>query len=126
MNNTILFTSGDIQLRIHLRDTPTAQAIYKALPIEAALHTWGDEIYFPVDVSVDLEPDAREVVKAGELAFWVEGRCIAVGFGPTPVSQGDEIRLAARTNIWADTRDDVKQLAKLKAGEIVRLYAATD
>jgi len=124
MSQTILFQGGDVQLSIQLRDTPTARAIYQALPIEASIHTWGDEIYFPVDVSVPLESDARDVVEAGELAFWVEGQCIAIGFGPTPISRGNEIRLAARTNIWAETQDDVTQLARLKAGDSVRLEHA--
>jgi hypothetical protein len=124
MSRVILFQGGDVQLSIQLRDTPTARAIYRALPIEASIQTWGDEIYFPVDVSVPLESDARDVVEAGELAFWVEGQCIAIGFGPTPISRGNEIRLAARTNLWADTQDDVTQLARLRAGDRVRLEQA--
>jgi len=121
MSQAILFQGGDVQLSIQLRDTPTAHAIYQALPIEDSIQTWGDEIYFPVDVSVQLESDARDVIEAGELAFWVEGQCIAIGFGPTPISRGNEIRLAARTNIWADTQDDVAQLARLRTADRIRL-----
>jgi uncharacterized protein len=72
---------------------------------------------------VELEPDARDVVQAGELAFWIEGSCIAIGFGPTPISRGDEIRLAARTNIWADTEDDVRQLKIIQAGAPIHIEA---
>jgi len=114
---------ADITLTATLRDTPTARAILAALPIESRAQTWGEEVYFSTPVSVELEPDARDVVQAGELAFWIEGSCIAIGFGPTPISRGNEIRLAARTNIWADTTDDVRQLKTVQAGAPIHLEA---
>ena len=108
---------ADITLTVTPRDTATATAILAALPFESRAQTWGEEVYFKTPVDVDLEPDARDVVQAGELAFWIEGSCIAIGFGRTPISQGDEIRLAARTNIWADTEDNVRQLKAIKTGD---------
>lgn len=112
---------ADVTLTATLRDTPTAQAILAALPIESRAQTWGEEVYFSIPVTAELEADARDVVTAGELAFWIEGSCIAIGFGPTPISRGDEIRLAARTNIWADTNDDVRQLGSIQVGDVVRV-----
>lgn len=66
-----------------------------------------------------MEDNAKDVVEAGEIAFWVEGSCIAIGFGPTPISQGKEIRLAAATNIWADATSDVRQLISLQSQDSV-------
>ena len=114
---------ADILLTATLRNTPTAQAILAALPIDSRAQTWGEEVYFSTPVNVELEQDARDVVQAGELAFWIEGSCIAIGFGPTPISRGDEIRLAARTNIWADTEDDVRQLKIIQAGAPIHIEA---
>ena len=111
--------SGDIELKLDLLDTPTARAISKQLPLTSQVQTWGDEIYFQVPVETDLEENAKDVVEAGEIAFWVEGNCIAIGFGPTPISQGNEIRLAARTNIWAQACDDVTMLRSLKPGDSI-------
>ena len=68
-------------------------------------------------VLADPEPGAKSVVEAGKIAFWVQGSCIAIGFGRTPISRGDEIRLAARTNIWARALDDVRQLASVSDGD---------
>jgi hypothetical protein len=114
-------TIGSVQLEAELFDTPTADAIYAKLPFNAVASTWGDEVYFSTPVHVRREADAKDVIEAGELAFWVEGDSIAIGFGPTPVSRGKEIRLAARTNIWGKALGPVTQLRKVKDGDPIRV-----
>jgi hypothetical protein len=117
----VIFKTGSINITAQLLDTPTAQAIERALPLESTVKTWGEEIYFSVPVTTPLEDDARDVVEPGDIAFWVEGSCIAIGFGPTPISAGEEIRLAAKTNIWAKALDDVKQLKTVKDGDGIQV-----
>ncbi|MEK7261697.1 MAG: cyclophilin-like fold protein [Pseudomonadota bacterium] len=117
-------TIGSVTLDAELFDTPTADAIWNALPFTSKAQTWGEEVYFSTPVSVKREADARDVVQAGELAFWIEGDSIAIGFGRTPISRGDEIRLAARTNIWGSALGDVKQLKNVKAGAAIKLEKA--
>jgi len=114
-------TIGSVELEAELFDTPTADAIYAKLPFNSTASTWGDEVYFSTPVHVRKEADAKDVVEAGELAFWVEGDSIAIGFGPTPISRGKEIRLAARTNIWGKALGPVTQLRQVNDGDLIRV-----
>ena len=71
------------------------------------------------------QKDARAVVTPGEIAYWPDGHAIALGFGRTPISQGDETRLASPCNIWAKAVGDVKTLKTVKAGTKIKVIAAS-
>lgn len=119
----IVIAFDSVAIAAVLRDTPTADALWAALPFSARAMTWGDEVYFETPVSVPREPAARTVVEPGELAFWTDGDAIAIGFGPTPVSRGAEIRLASPANVFADSADDVTVLEVVRAGDRVAVRA---
>jgi hypothetical protein len=81
----IRFDFGTLTLDAELLDTPTAKAI--------------EEVYFDVPVEVAREADARAVITPGEIAYWPQGPAIAIGFGRTPISKGNECRLASPCNV---------------------------
>lgn len=115
------FTIGKADFLVDVRDTPTGQALLRAAPFEARATRWGDEVYFTIPLGVEREADARDVVEPGELAFRVEGEAVVLGFGPTPNSEGSEIRLAMPANIWGRTDFDLRQLAEVEAGDLIRV-----
>ncbi|MCU0897228.1 MAG: cyclophilin-like fold protein [Burkholderiales bacterium] len=104
-----------------LADTPTARALSAALPCDAIAATWGDEVYFELPVSATLEADARQVVAPGEICFWIEGRSLALPFGPTPISRGGEPRLVTRCNVLGRIDGDPRALAGVRDGDRIRV-----
>jgi hypothetical protein len=77
-----------------------------------------------VPLKVAREADARAVITPGEIAFWPQGPAIAIGFGKTPISKGNETRLASPCNVFAKAVGSVKVLNKVKTGEKVRVTLA--
>ena len=119
----IRFDFGALALDAELLETPTARAVAAALPLASSVMTWGEEVYFETPLRIAREKDARAVVTPGEIAFWPDGNCIAIGYGRTPISRGDETRLASPCNIFAHALGDVKALGKVKAGTAVKVTA---
>ncbi len=122
----IRITVGGTSLTGEVYDTPTGRTVLENLPIESTARTWGEEVYFSVPFTVEEEPDARAVVECGELAFWEGGQAIAIGFGPTPISQGTEIRLAAPCNIWGRCLDSARALQGARDGDTVQVTLAEE
>lgn len=110
------------ELRLALRHTPLGQVISDAAPFAASVHTWGQTLMF--DCPIPFIPPVAEtskVVQPGDIAFWVDGSSIVIGYGPTPLSFHNEIRLAHPAVIWADALDDVTLLQDVAAGSRVEV-----
>ena len=121
MSKRMRIHAGAFSLAAELNDSPTAAAIYAALPLEAAAQTWGDEIYFRIPVEQKLEDSAVEVVAVGDLGYWPTGRAFCIFFGPTPASRGDEIRPASAVNVVGKVVEDARVFRAIADGELVRL-----
>ena len=108
-------------LEINLRNTETAKLIAETIPINSKIQIWGEELFFDTNLQVKLEDDAKEVVQLGELAFWTEGSAIAIGYGKTPVSINQEIRLISPCNIWGDGNFKKSDFDNIKTGDEISL-----
>jgi hypothetical protein len=104
----ITITAGDVSAQAVLNDSPTASAIWEALPISARASTWGDEIYFGIPVHLDEASDAKEVVSLGDLGYWSPGHAFCIFFGRTPMSRGNEIRPASAVNVFGRLEGDAR------------------
>jgi hypothetical protein len=116
----IRITAGSVSAFATLDGSPTARAILDALPLEAKAQTWGDEVYFAIPVGLQ-EDGAKPVVALGDLGYWPPGRAFCIFFGPTPASQGDEIRPASPVNVFGRVEGDPTVFSKVRAGATVRL-----
>jgi uncharacterized protein len=118
-------TVGLVAIRIRLAETLTAARIWSTLPLSSTVETWGACIHFEVPVHSGRERNARLNVVPGDICFWSEDNRILIGFGPTPISKPNEIRLMRPCNIWASAIDDVAALSGITPGERVVLQAMT-
>ena len=108
--------AGGEQIRIEFAETPTAARIWAALPINSTAEPWGDSIHFEIPVRSGRDRTARLNARIGDICFWSEDDRVIIGFGPTPISMPNEIRLMSPCNIWAQALDDVSVLRQVRPG----------
>ena len=105
MPREIIIVLGDESIRAELNDSKTADLVFSKLPIEANFSTWGDEIYFTIPVEADSE-NGKDVVEAGEIAYWPPGNAFCIFYGATPGSTEDEIMPASPVNPLGKVKGD--------------------
>lgn len=99
MPTPIVIIIGELQLEAELTNHPVAQAIAAKLPIRFSGDYWGEELYGTIPVRMD-EPDTVDLIdEPGTIAYWPVGKAFCIFWGPTPVSDGEEIRPASPVNI---------------------------
>lgn len=121
MTRGITIVVGSLRVEAQLNDSPTAELVWKSLPVEGSANTWGDEIYFSIPLKADLEEGARDEMERGELAYWPPGMAFCIFFGPTPMSTGDEIRAASAVNPIGKIVGDAAVFRTVKDGAKVRI-----
>ena len=114
MGNKIRITAGAIEAEAELNNTETAEAIWQALPIKGRVNLSGDEVYFSIPLSLQLEA-GQEVVSVGDLGYWPDGNAFCIFFGPTPASQRDEIRPASPVTVFGRVIGDATIFKKVPA-----------
>ncbi len=116
MSKRISIRTGSLAVEAELIGNMTSSVIWESLPLESVVNTWGQEIYFSIPVTVGLE-NGQEIVSAGDIAYWPPGKAFCIFFGPTPASQGSEIRAASKVNVFGKLIGDPGILRRVKDGE---------
>jgi hypothetical protein len=98
------------------KNPKTADAIWNALPIEAQVNRWGEEIYFSTRVNASVE-NAQELVEVGDIAYWPPGKAFCIFFGRTPASTDARPRAASEVNVFARTLGDASTFKRVRDGE---------
>ncbi len=117
---------GQSVIRARLLDTPTADQIWRALPIFSTIEIWGQEVHFGTAVESGRERGARVLATLGDIAWVPEQDWISIIYGPTPTSKKGELRLWSPANIWATALDDVAVLRAARPGEKVSVQAVSE
>ncbi|RLF12503.1 MAG: hypothetical protein DRJ68_02445 [Thermoprotei archaeon] len=119
----IAFEGGvTVYCEVGFEENPkTAEALLKSLPFSSKAELWGDEVYFSVPFTVELE-NARDVVRVGDLAYWPEEPSLCLFFGPTPISPSPSIiKPYSPVNVIGRILGDPSVLKGVKSGEKVRV-----
>jgi len=111
----------DVSAEAEFSGSKTSEAIWDTLPIENTVNTWGEEIYFEIPVKSALDETAKEVVEKGDLGYWPTGKAFCIFFGPTPASEGDEIRPASAVNIVGKVAGNTEVFKNIQQGTNIKL-----
>ena len=119
--NKVRITVGSVQLDAELKSTKTAREVYAALPVESPVNLWGEEFYFKLAGVKDYRETATSQVKVGDVAFWGAGQVVAIFFGRTPMSMGQDPVPADRVNIIGRIIGDASMLRHAMDAPTIRI-----
>ncbi len=117
----IKITIGGIQVVAQLKPNRTAQAVIEALPVNVPINQWGEEFYCKLPGVKDYREIATTQVKIGDVAFWGMGEMLAVFFGRTPMSMGDDPVPADRVNVIGKVLDDPTLLRQAMGASMMKV-----
>ena len=117
----IIISTENLRMEAILAEGSSADIFWNTLPITGQANTWGDEIYFNVNLQIPLDDNASDIVESGDIAFWPPGSAFCIFFGRTPASLGDEVRAASAVNVLGKIDGDEREFRSVPSGEEVML-----
>lgn len=117
----IKISIGNVAVEAELKPNRTAQAVYEALPIETAVNMWGEEFYCKMPGIKDYRETATTQVKVGDVAVWGVGEMLAIFFGRTPMSLGEDPVPADRVNVIGKILGDPRILRQAMGASTIKV-----
>ncbi len=120
----IKLTIDSLEFSGRLYENETAGGIAEMLPLSIRMSRWGDEYYGSINADFPKAMDATDLMKLGELAYWPDGSAFCIFFGSTPISRGNEPRMASAGNPFGILEGDFSGLRDLPGAVTVTVEEA--
>jgi len=111
------FSSG-VRVVCELVDEPELEKLLKSSPFEAEAERWGDEVYFELPVKLGLKGE-RTLMEVSEVAYWPDGNCLCIFFGPTPISKDERPIAYSKVKPLGRVVEGLNRLKEVSNGELV-------
>ena len=110
--------SDNIDLELDDSQCPKTVSLFlKHLPFTLNANIWGDEIYTDPASFYAPEENAKSTVELFDVAFWPPGKAICLFYGPTPISEKNQIKPYSPVNVIGKIiLPDKKILSKITDG----------
>lgn len=110
---SIKFKDFEAEAELLEKELPkTCAAIWQALPFEAKVEVWKEEVYFEIPVKIKLEKPTTRTT-AGDVSYWPDGPAFCIFFGKSqPIGP---------ISTFAVITDGIANFKQLKTGDLVRV-----
>ncbi|HIE35715.1 MAG TPA: hypothetical protein EYP89_00560 [Candidatus Omnitrophica bacterium] len=109
-----------LEFEVEFFDNPTAKKILEKLPIESIVNLWGEEIYFDTGITCPSFNSTLDV-EIKDFAYWPQGKCLCIFFGPTPLSNTQKPVPASEVVIVGKVNIESFGLKKVKSGYKIKI-----
>lgn len=113
------FSSG-VRVICELVDEPELEKLLENSSFEARAERWGDEVYFELPVKLGLKGE-RTLMEVGEVAYWPDGNCLCIFFGPTPMSRDEQPVAYSKVKPLGRVIEGLSRLKDVSNEELVRV-----
>ena len=113
------FSSG-VRVICELVDEPELEKLLENSSFEAKAERWGDEVYFELPVKLELKGE-RTLMEVGEVAYWPDGNCLCIFFGPTPMSRDEQPVAYSKVKPLGRVIEGLGRLKDVSNEELVRV-----